>query len=53
MGHPWPLFSFTFGLFNQAMQILQQIYVKKCISRILCWDSNSQPSDYESLPLTT
>ena len=33
--------------------MLQQINVKKCPSSIWCWDSNSQPSDYESPPLTT
>ena len=27
--------------------------VKKCPSSIRRWDSNSQPSDYESPPLTT
>ena len=27
--------------------------MKKCPSSIRCWDLNSQPSDYESPPLTT
>ena len=29
-----------FGLFNQTLQFLQQIYVKKCPSSIQCQDSN-------------
>ena len=45
-------FSFTFGLFKQTTQILQQINVKKCPSSNCCQDSNSQSSDYESPPLT-
>ena len=32
---------------------LQQIYVKKCPFSIWRWDTNWQPSDYESPPLTT
>ena len=27
--------------------------MKKCPSSLRCWESNSQPSDYESPPLTT
>ena len=47
-------FSFIFYLFNQtSLQFLQQIYVKKCPSSIWCWDSNPQPSECESLPITT
>ena len=46
-------FSFIFGLFKQTLQILQQINVKQCPSCIRCRDLNSQPSDYESPPLTT
>ena len=46
-------FSFIFGLFKQTIQILQQINVKKCPSSIQCQDLNSQPSDYESPPLTS
>ena len=47
-------FSFIFGLFNQTLlQFLQQVKCQKCPSNIRCRDSNSQPSDYESLPLTT
>ena len=52
MGHPQS-FSFIFGLCKQALQILQLINVKICTSSLQCWDSNLQPSDYESPPLTT
>ena len=49
-----PLLSFIFGLFKQtSVQILQQINVKNCPSSIWCWDSNLQPSEYESPPITT
>ena len=39
--------------FKQTIQILQQIYLKKCPSNIRCQDSNPQLSDYESPSLTT
>ena len=45
-------FSFIFGLFQQTVQFLLQIIVKKCPSSMQRWDSNSQPSS-ESPPLTT
>ena len=51
MGQPRPLFR-LFSSF-QTNQFLQQINVKKCSSSIRRRDSNSQPSDYESPPLTT
>ena len=47
------LFFVYFCLFNQTLQFLQQINVKKCPSSIRHQDSNSQPSDYESPPLPT
>ena len=50
MGQPRPLFVF-FNLFNQTCTILQQC--EKCSSSTRRKDSNSQPSDYESPPLTT
>ena len=50
MGQPRPIFVY-FRLFKQTLQFLQQINVKKCPPRR--WDSNSQPSDYVSSPLTT
>ena len=52
----WPTlvsFSFIIVLFKQTLQFLQQINVKKCSSSIWHQDSNSQPSDCESPPLTT
>ena len=52
MGQPRPLFLFIF-VFSQILQFLQQINVKKCPSSIRCWDSNSQPSENKSPPLTT
>ena len=47
------LFFVYFRLFKQTLQLLQQINVKKCPSSIWHQDSNSQPPDYESPPLTT
>ena len=47
------LFLFIFGLFKQTLQFLQQIYVKKCPSSKPCWDSNPEPSEHESPPITT
>ena len=47
------LFFINFCLFKQTLQFLQQIKVKKCPSSIQRRDSNFQPSDYESPPLTT
>ena len=39
-----PLLLFIFGLFKQtSLQFLQEIYLKKCPSRIWCWDLNPQP----------
>ena len=52
MGHPRPL-SVYFRLFKQALQFLQQINVKKCQSSIGCWDSNPQPLEHDSSPITT
>ena len=52
MGQPRPLFVY-FRLFKQTLQFLKQINVKKCPSSIQHRDSNSQPFDYKSPPLTT
>ena len=53
MGQPRPLFRFYFWSFQTNItKFLQQIYVKKCPSSKRCWDSNPQPSERESLPLT-
>ena len=53
MVHPRPLFRLFSVFFKQTIQILQHINVEKCSSSIRCWDSNSQPSECESPPLTT
>ena len=42
-----------FSSFQTNINFLQQINVKKCPSSILCWDSNSQPLECESPPITT
>ena len=47
-------FSFIFGLFKQNhYNFLQQINVKKCPSSIRRWDSNPQPFEHDSSPITT
>ena len=52
MGHPG-LFLIYFCLFKHTLQFLQQINVIKCPSSIQCWDSNPQPLEHESPPITT
>ena len=53
MGPPLPHLSFISGLFKQtSLQILQQINVEKCPSSIWCWDSDPQPLEHESPPIT-
>ena len=52
MGPPG-LFLFTFGLFKQTIQFLQQSNVKKFPFSIWHWDSNPQPLDHELSPITT
>ena len=48
------LFFVYFRLFKQTLQSLQQINrYEKCPSIIQCWDSNPQPSEHESPPITT
>ena len=51
MGHSRPLFVY-FQPFQTNITILQQIYVKKCPSSIWCRDSNSQPLEHKSSPIT-
>ena len=51
MAHTRPLFH-LFTWF-QTLKFLQQINVKKCPSSRRCWDSNPQPLEQESLPITT
>ena len=46
-------FLFIFSLFEQTIEMLQQINVKKCPSSIRCWDLISQPLEYQSSPITT
>ena len=52
MGNP-DLFFIYFCLSKHTVQFLQQINVKKCPSSIQCWDSNPQPLEHESPPITT
>ena len=52
MGQPRPLFH-LFLSFQNTLQFLEQIIVKKCPSSILCRDLNSQPLEHESPPITT
>ena len=48
------LFYFICRLFKQtSLQFQQQIFVKKCPSRIRYWDSNPQLPDDEFHPITT
>ena len=47
------LFFICFCLFKQTYQVLLQINVKKCPSRIQCWDLNPQPSEHKSPLITT
>ena len=52
MGQSRPLFH-LFLSFQTHIIILQQINVKKCTSSIQCQDSNSQPLEHKSPPITT
>ena len=47
------LFLIYFRLFKHTLLFLQQINVKKYPSSIWCWDSNSEPLEHKSLPITT
>ena len=47
-----PSFSFTFSLFRTNI-IFIQLYSEKGPSCIWCWDSNPQPLECESPPITT
>ena len=44
---------FSFGLFKHTLLFLQQYTVKKCPPGMRCWDSNLQPLERESRPITT
>ena len=52
MSHPRPLFRFLFLSFQTNIIIFTAYICEKCPSSILCWDSNPQPSDHESSPIT-
>ena len=54
MGQPRQLLSFIFGLFKEtSLQFFTTNICGKCPSSIRCQDSNPQPSERESLPITT
>ena len=48
-----PDLFFIFLSFQTQIEIFQQINVKKCPSSKWCKDSNSQPLEHESPPITT
>ena len=53
MGQPRQLLSFIFGLFKEtSLQFFTTNICGKCPSSIRCRDSNPQPSERESLPIT-
>ena len=53
MGHPWPLFCF-FGRFKLTNNtIFTSNQWEECPSSVRCWDSNPQPLEHESPPITT
>ena len=51
--NPGLFFVFILGLFKQTIQFLKQITVKNGPSSILRRDSNPQPLNHESSPITT
>ena len=53
MGQPRPLFCLFSSFQTNITNFTTNMNVKKCPSSIWRWDSNSQPSDYQSPPLTT
>ena len=54
MDQPGPFSLFIFGLFKQtSLQLLQQLYVKKCPASIQCRDLNPRPLECEYLHITT
>jgi len=46
-------FPFIFSLFKQTLQIYATNICEKCPSSIRCRDSNPQPSEHKSPPITT
>ena len=52
VGYSRPLYLY-FGLFQQPLQFLQQIYLcEKSPSSMQCCDLNPRPSEHESPPIT-
>ena len=47
------LFFVYFQSFQTNITIFTTTICEKCPSSIWCWDSNPQPSEHESLPITT
>ena len=52
MDHPWPLYHY-FRLFKHTLQFFATYKCEKSPSSIRCWDSNSQPLQHDSPPITT
>ena len=53
MDQPWPLFHLFLSFQTHISNYATNAYVKKCPSSIWCQDSNSQPLEHESPPITT
>ena len=53
MGHPRPLFGLFSDFPNKQFILGTQLVEKQCPSSILCWDSNWQPLEHASSPITT
>ena len=51
MGHPWLLFH-LFSSFQTNITIFTKNKCETCPSSILWWDSNPQPSEHETPPIT-
>ena len=52
MGHPRPLFRLYLS-WQTNITIFTTNFCEKCPSILQCWDSNPQPSELESPPITT
>ena len=53
MGQPRPLFNLFLSFQTHITNFATNRYVKKYPSSIHCWDSNAQPLEHESTPITT
>ena len=49
----WAIHGLFFNYFCLIKQTVQFFTTNKCPSSIQCWDSNPQPSEHESPPITT